>query len=223
MDYIIIVAGGSGKRMGTTLPKQFLPVGGRPILMRTMERFAESGEPLKMILVLPKDDQVYWNELCSKYDFRVDYTVVDGGATRFESSRNGIAAIPDDEQGVCGIHDGVRPLVPCDVIRSVYDAAREEFAAIPVVGVTSTLRYVDANGGGHNVNRADYREVQTPQAFDISLLKRAFRQPYQDGFTDEASVVEALGCTVSMVEGSTENIKITTPLDLKIAEAIINR
>jgi 2-C-methyl-D-erythritol 4-phosphate cytidylyltransferase len=222
MDFVIIVAGGSGKRMGTEVPKQFLPVCGRPILMRTIERFVESGEPLKIILVLPKDEQNYWHELCVKYDFNVEHTIVDGGKTRFESSLNGINAIPDDEIGVCGIHDGVRPLVSCDVIRDVYDAAREDFAAIPVINVTSTLRHVDAQGGGHNVDRGDYREVQTPQVFDISLLKRAYQQSYRAEFTDDASVVEALGCSVTMVDGNRENIKITTPFDLKVAESIIN-
>ena len=120
-----------------------------------------------------------------------------------------------------GIHDGVRPFVSVSVIKECFETAREEYAAIPVLPVTDTIRYIDAHGGGRNVQRSDYRIVQTPQVFDISLLKRAFNQPYQDGFTDDASVVESLGCQVSMVEGNRENIKLTTPFDLKIAETLL--
>jgi 2-C-methyl-D-erythritol 4-phosphate cytidylyltransferase len=221
MDYIIIVAGGKGLRMGSEIPKQFMSVGGKPILMRTIERFREYSEALNIIVVLPHEQQEYWHELCDKHHFTIKHTVVDGGDTRFASSKNGIAAIPDDEEGVAGIHDGVRPFVSVDVIDRCFEAAREEFAAIPVMPVTDTLRYVDKQGGGKNVMRSDYRIVQTPQVFDIGLLKQAFNQPYQESFTDDASVVENLGCSVDMVEGNRGNIKITTPFDLKIAESII--
>jgi 2-C-methyl-D-erythritol 4-phosphate cytidylyltransferase len=174
MDYIIIVAGGKGLRMGSEIPKQFMSVGGKPILMRTIERFREYSEALNIIVVLPHEQQEYWHELCDKHHFTIKHTVVDGGDTRFASSKNGIAAIPDDEEGVAGIHDGVRPFVSVDVIDRCFEAAREEFAAIPVMPVTDTLRYVDKQGGGKNVMRSDYRIVQTPQVFDIGLLKQAF-------------------------------------------------
>lgn len=221
MDYIIIVAGGKGLRMGGEIPKQFMTVGGKPILMRTIQRFHEYNEALNIIVVLPHEQQEYWHGLCDKYHFDIKHTIVDGGDTRFASSQNGLAAIPDDEEGVAGIHDGVRPFVSVDVIDRCYETAREEFAAIPVMPVTDTLRYVDKQGGGKNVMRSDYRIVQTPQVFDIGLLKQAFAQPYQESFTDDASVVESLGCSVNMVEGNRENIKLTTPFDLKIAESII--
>ena len=131
-------------------------------------------------------------------------------------------AIPADAQGLVGIHDGVRPFVSAEVIRRCYDAARSHGAAIPVMPVTDTLRLVSPNGGGHNVLRSDYRVVQTPQVFDISLARRAFDRPYSESFTDDASVVEAAGHRVTMVEGNRENIKLTTPFDLKIAESLLN-
>ncbi len=221
MDYVIIVAGGKGLRMGSDIPKQFLPVAGKPILMRTIERFHEYDAQLNIILVLPEEQQTYWKNLCEEYHFSIDHTIVNGGDTRFQSSKNGLAAIPDNEDGVVGIHDGVRPFVSKDVIEECYDTAREEYAAIPVYAVTDTLRYIDKRGGGKNVLRDDYRIVQTPQTFDISLAKQAFDQGYKEQFTDDASVIESLGCQVAMVEGNRENIKITTPFDIKVAEALL--
>ena len=220
MDYIIIVAGGKGLRMGSDVPKQFLPVKGMPVLMRTISRFHECNPSMQIILVLPHHQQQYWHDLCSQYAFGIAHTVVDGGDTRFASSRNGLDAIPDDATGTVGIHDGVRPFVAAEVISRCYDAARTHGAAIPVMPVTDTLRRIDSATTGHNVLRTDYRIVQTPQVFDIALLNRAFTQPFREEFTDDASVVEAMGCSVEMVEGNRENIKITTPFDLKIAETL---
>ena len=223
MDYIIIVAGGKGLRMGGEIPKQFMEIGGEPVLMHTIKRFREYSETLNIILVLPHDQQEYWHMLCEQHHFNVAHQVVDGGETRCDSSKNGLNAIPDDEEGVVGIHDGVRPFVSVDVIDRCFEMARDEYACIPVLPVTDTIRYVDQHGGGKNVMRSDYRVVQTPQTFDISLLKQAFQRPYQENFTDDASVVEALGCQVQMVEGNRENIKITTPFDLIIAEALLKK
>ncbi len=222
MDYVIIVAGGKGLRMGSDVPKQFLPVGGVPVLMRTISRFAEAVPGLGIILVLPESQHGYWDSLCREHSFTVSHTVVNGGDTRFASSRNGLMAIPADAQGLVGIHDGVRPFVSAEVICRCYDAARSHGAAIPVMPVTDTLRLVSPDGGGHNVLRSDYRVVQTPQVFDISLARRAFDRPYSESFTDDASVVEAAGHRVTMVEGNRENIKLTTPFDLKIAESLLN-
>lgn len=222
MDYVIIVAGGKGLRMGSDVPKQFLPVGGVPVLMRTISRFAEAVPGIGIILVLPESQHGYWDSLCREHSFTVSHTVVNGGDTRFASSRNGLMAIPADAQGLVGIHDGVRPFVSAEVIRRCYDAALSHGAAIPVMPVTDTLRLVSPDGGGHNVLRSDYRVVQTPQVFDISLARRAFDRPYSESFTDDASVVEAAGHRVTMVEGNRENIKLTTPFDLKIAESLLN-
>lgn len=221
MDYVIIVAGGKGLRMGADIPKQFLPIGGKPVLMRTIERFREYRRDLSIILVLPEAQQAYWKELCTEYGFDIPHRLANGGSTRFESSKNGIAAIPNGEEGFVAIHDGVRPFVSTDTIARCFEAVEESYAVIPVMPVTDTLRYIDRQGGGKNVLRSDYRTVQTPQVFDLALLSRAFDQPYQDAFTDDASVVESLGCPVAMVEGNRENIKITTPFDIAVAETLL--
>ena len=215
-ESVIIVAGGKGLRMGGEIPKQFLPIGGVPVLMRTLMRFREYSADLQIILVLPHEQQDYWLQLCKEYNFQVEYLLANGGPTRFHSVQNGLALIPDEVEGVVGVHDGVRPFVSVDVIRRCYEEARTEKAVIPVVPVVETLRHVEKG----NVFRDSYRLVQTPQVFDIQLLKAANRQPYRDTFTDDASVVEAYGHPVAMVEGNRENIKITTPFDLKMAEVL---
>ena len=220
MDYIIIVAGGKGLRMGSDIPKQFLPVNGLPVLMRTIRRFREYSADINIILVLPKSQQDYWKSLCKEYGFDERYSIADGGETRFHSVSNGLALIPDDADGLVGFHDGVRPFVSDATIRRCFETAEEEYTAIPVMPVTSTLRVVDPRGGGFTVDRSRYREVQTPQVFDIKLARQAFSQPYRPQFTDDASVVESLGCRVTTVEGNKENIKLTTPFDLKVAEVL---
>lgn len=225
MDYIIIVAGGKGLRMGTDTPKQFLPIGGRPVLMRTIERFRQYSPALQIILVLPRAQQAYWRQLCREHGFPLPqqgageggYWLADGGETRFHSVQHGLALIPDSAEGVVGVHDGVRPFPSVEVIGRCYETARQAGAVIPVTPVVETLRHT-AEG---TVPRGDYRLVQTPQTFDIQLLKAANRQPYNEGFTDDASVVEAYGHPITLVDGNRENIKITTPYDLLIAEAVI--
>ena len=248
--------------MGADVPKQFIEVGGLPILMRTIMRFREYGD-VKIILVLPKDQQDYWHQLCLKHHFDEDYQIADGGSERFFSIKNALALIPDDAQGVVAVHDGVRPFPSVEVIARCFETARQTGTAVPVVPVVETLRKVEAHpqplpkGGefdantpgiatnqnpslweGHRVGsitvpRSEYRLVQTPQAFDIQLHKAAYRQPFNDGFTDDASVVEAYMkdsslftlhsslSGITLVEGNRENIKITTPFDLIVAEAII--
>ena len=241
MDYVIIVAGGKGLRMGSDIPKQFLPIGGKPVLMRTLERFREYDADLQIILVLPEAQQAYWHQLCEEYHFDVAYTLANGGQTRFHSVQNGLAKVPDDADGVVGVHDGVRPFPSIEVIRNCYETARTAKAVIPVIPVVETLRHISSNGQtrtdtdkkeslspevrcqkeSRTVPRDEYRLVQTPQTFDIQLLKAANRQPYNDGFTDDASVVESYGHQITLVEGNRENIKITTPYDLKIAKVLV--
>lgn len=225
MDYVIIVAGGKGMRMGAPLPKQFLQVGGRPILQRTLMRFHEYDPQLNIILVLPAEQQDFWRKLCPMQGSGIVYRTADGGATRFHSVRNGLDLIPDNAQGVVAVHDGVRPFPAVSVIRDCYETARRTGAAIPVTPVIETLRHLEGGNAGRTasvtVPRSDYRLVQTPQTFDIQLLKRAYRQDYTDLFTDDASVVEHAGHAVTLVEGNRENIKITTPFDMKVAEALI--
>ena len=226
-DYIIVVAGGKGLRMGSDIPKQFLPIGGKPVLMRTLERFREYSDDLQIILVLPEAQQEYWQELCKKYDFKVEYLLANGGQTRFHSVQNGLALVPDNAEGVVGIHDGVRPFPSIGVIRNCYETARTAKAVIPVIPVVETVRHLTGGQARCEVEsvtvpRDEYRLVQTPQTFDIQLLKAANRQPYNDEFTDDASVVESYGHKITLVEGNRENIKITTPYDITVAEAIIN-
>ena len=207
-------------RMGADIPKQFIPIGGKPILMRTLERFYAFDSNMRIVLVLPVFMQDYWFSLCKEYDFTLPYVLADGGETRFHSVLNGLQKI-SSECTVIGVHDGVRPFVSLKVIEDCYSMAAERGTAVPVIGVVETVRRVEQKNGmvvSVTVPRDDYKLVQTPQVFDSSLLRKAYSQPYTDFFTDDASVVEAYGETIALVDGNRENIKITTPFDLKIAE-----
>lgn len=218
MNYALIVAGGKGLRMGGDLPKQFLPIGGKPVLMHTLEAFHHYDPEMQIILVLPKSQQPYWLQLCEEYHFRVPYQLADGGETRFHSVKNGLEKV--QVPGLVGVHDGVRPFVSQAVIARCYRLAAEKKAVVPVIDVVETVRRIEGEESV-TVPRDAYKLVQTPQVFDAELLLRAYRQPYTTAFTDDASVVEALGATVCLTEGNRENIKLTTPFDLKIAEALL--
>lgn len=221
--YAIIVAGGKGLRMGGEVPKQFLPVKGRPVLMRTLEAFHAYDSRLELILVLPASQRDYWRSLCHSYHFRLDYCIAEGGETRFHSVNNGLALIPDDvSDAVVAVHDGVRPFVDRAVIAACFEEAGRGQAVVPVVEVVDTLRHLEGTeGGSRTVCRSDYRMVQTPQTFRLETLRAAYAQPYSSAFTDDASVVEALGISVKLIPGNRENIKLTTPFDLKVAEAFL--
>ena len=219
--YAILVAGGKGLRMGSDIPKQFLPLRGRPVLMHTIDVFRRTYPDIHIILVLPREQQDYWRQLCGQHDYDVELCVADGGETRFHSVHNGLSLIPDDARGVVGVHDGVRPFVSPETIRRCYEAAEECGAVVPVVPVVETVRQVLADGGSMTVDRNAYRLVQTPQTFDIQLLKKAYGQPFDPFFTDDASVVEAMGYPIKLVEGNNENIKLTNPADLKLAEGMV--
>lgn len=215
--YAIIVAGGKGLRMGGDVPKQFQLVGGRPVLMHTLQQFRNAIADLQIILVLPREQQDYWRERCRQYEFGVEHRVADGGQTRFHSVKNGLALIPDGEEGIVGVHDGVRPFASADLIRRCYAAAVEAEAVVPAVPVVESLRHEERGA----IDRKGYRLVQTPQTFSIPLLKAAYRQDYRETFTDDASVVEAYGHRVAMIDGIRENIKLTTPFDMVVAEALL--
>ncbi len=228
-DFCIVVAGGRGLRMGADLPKQFLPIGGRPVLMHTLEAFKRALPDLQIVLVLPRDQQAFWRELCAKHSFTLPHSIADGGATRFHSVLSGlrsIAAMPSaatqDGEAVVAVHDGVRPFVPPEVIRQCFATARACGTAVPVVPVVETLRELQADGSVTR-DRSRFRLVQTPQTFRLRLLMQAYEQPFTDAFTDDASVVEALGLPITLVEGNRENIKITTPFDLTIAESLLRQ
>lgn len=219
-DYVIIVAGGVGSRMGTALPKQYLEVGGRPILMRTIDRFLEFNSSFEFRLVLHQSAQELWAELCDKHKFEFSGSVVVGGDERFYSVKNGLDSI-DSEFGIVGIHDAVRPFVGLETIERCFDTARKMGNAIPVVPVEQSMRHVDYHGST-SVNRDEYRMVQTPQCFEINPLRDAYKQEYSPLFTDDASVVQGIGVSINLVDGNRQNIKITTKEDLFLANAIIS-
>lgn len=218
--YVIIVAGGKGLRMGGDIPKQFVPINGMPVLMRTIEAFYAYDPQINIILVLPSAHQSYWKELCEEYHFSIPYQLANGGETRFHSVKNGLALIPSTG-GVVGVHDGVRPFVAQSVIKECYEQAAQLQAVVPVTEVVETVRYIREDGGSETVPRDRYKLVQTPQVFTVDLLKKAYAQEYIPLFTDDASVVEHCGATVYLVKGNRENIKLTTPFDLKVAEALL--
>lgn len=215
---VIVVAGGKGVRMGTELPKQFLPVGGRPVLMHTLERFYRYDPEINLILVLPREQQTYWRELCVQKGFSVPYRLADGGKTRFHSVLNGLKLT--DTDGLIGVHDGVRPFVSVEVIERCFREAELTGTAVPVIGLVDSLRHLLPEGSSVVADRSLYRLVQTPQVFRATLLHKAYEQPFTASFTDDASVVESMDQVVTLVEGNRENIKITTPLDLKLAELL---
>lgn len=227
--FVVIVAGGKGLRMGGALPKQFVPIEGKPVLMHTVETFYRWNSEATLVLVLPKEHHSYWNMLCREIGFEVSHSVVEGGNTRYASVSNGLRFIANkiknesiEENIVVGIHDGVRPFVSSEVIERCFSAAQEFGAAVPVVPVTDSLREKDAEGS-HAVERAAFMVVQTPQVFKWSVLKDSYSLPYQESFTDDASVVEASGFKVKTVNGNPENIKLTTPIDLIVAENLLGR
>lgn len=213
--FAIIVAGGKGLRMGGDVPKQFLPIGGKPVLMHTIEAFREALDDVQIVLVLPAEQHDYWQKLCKDYNFRSPELIATGGETRFHSVKNGLALLPKDDEAVVGVHDGVRPFVSRDTIQRCFGTAAEGKAVVPVVPVVETLRQILPDGSSITRLRNEYRLVQTPQTFPLALLKQAYEQPYSESFTDDASVVEAMGKEITMVEGNRENIKLTTPADLK--------
>lgn len=223
--YMIVVAGGKGQRMGGTLPKQFQLLGERPVLMVTLERLYSMDKTLNIILVLPHEHLGLWDELCLKYEFSVPLVVTEGGNTRFHSVKNGLDAINDDndvEDAIVGVHDGVRPFVSQRVLDEAYLAAWNNGAVIPMIELNDSLRHIiGGEGASEAVPRDRYCLVQTPQIFRLSLLRRAYEQRYVEAFTDDASVVEAMGERVFAVAGNRENIKLTTPFDMMIANTLI--
>lgn len=220
--YAIIVAGGSGKRMQTELPKQFVEIQGKPILMHTIEVFYDFCNTIKIILVLPKKQHKLWEELVKKHHFNIPYTLTDGGKERFYSVKNGLKHIEDTNNNLVAIHDGVRPLVSKETIEKCFSIAENKGTAIPVIPISVSLRKIKQNTS-KNLDRSKYVEVQTPQIFRADWIKNAYNQDFDKIFTDDASVLEKCGYTMSLTEGNQENIKITYPKDLKIAEILLSK
>ena len=214
----IIVAGGKGERMNADIPKQFIEIQGKPILMHTLEVFNRYDAQMQLILVLPEVQIKFWNELCAKHNFGLNHQIVVGGQSRFNSVKNGLQAVKTP--AIVAVHDGVRPLVSVETIERCFETAEKFDTAIPVVDLVDSIRQVSGNGS-KSVDRNAFKLVQTPQVFDVELLQKAYEQEYSPLFTDDASVVEALGAKIQLVEGNRENIKITTEFDLKMAESIL--
>ena len=212
--YALIVAGGRGSRMGTDIPKQYLEIAGKPVLMHTIERFFTYDKSVKFIIVLPGDQLMLWDELQLKYSFNIPHEIVKGGEARFFSVKNGLELI--DSPGLVAIHDGVRPLVSIDTIKRCFETAEKLGNAIPVISPADTLRIV-THGSNAPVDRMQIKLIQTPQVFRTDLIKKAYQQYYLPEFTDDATVLEKLGETINLVEGNRENIKLTNPEDLIIA------
>lgn len=215
---VIIVAGGKGKRMGTTLPKQFLIIGKKPIIHLAIEQFFNYDNQINVIVVLPENQFSFWDELNKTQHFSIPHKLVKGGEERFHSVLNGLSALKDEE--LVAIHDAVRPLVSEETIKRTFDSAEKNGSGIPVTEVVNSLRKLNGNNSS-SVPRSDYRIVQTPQTFKTTQILKAFKTEYQKVFTDDATVYEKMIGPVSLVEGNSENIKVTTPIDIIISESIL--
>lgn len=215
---VIIVAGGSGKRMQSALPKQFMMLGGLPVVAHTINTFSEALPGAEIVVVLPEEHIPLWRNLAARFDIAV-HRCIAGGKERFHSVKNGLDALSEEVEYVA-VHDGVRALATKKMILRVQLAAEERGAAIPVTEVVDSYRRVDGSES-YIVPRTELRIVQTPQTFSAALLRRAYEQPFSDKFTDDASVVEALGAKITLVEGERRNIKLTTPEDMLIAERLL--
>ena len=215
----IIVAGGKGMRMQTDIPKQFIELKGKPVLMYTLEAFYRYNTSIQLIVVLPAHQIDFWKSICKKHLFNLNHQIVAGGQTRYQSVKNGLEVI--DKSSLVAVHDGVRPFVSIQTIARCFDEAEKYGSAIPVMDLEDSIRQIDECGSS-SVDRTSYKLVQTPQVFNSSILKKAYEQSFSPLFTDDASVVEGLGTKIHLVEGNRENIKITTGFDLELAETILN-
>lgn len=218
--YAIIVAGGSGSRMGGKIAKQFLELDGKPVLLHTVEAFMSLSFPIEMVIVVPSSYKQYWKDYCLEHRLTFSHILVSGGITRFHSVKNGLKYVPKD--ALVAIHDGVRPFVSKEFLESMYERAEEKGAVVPVTKVTDSIRKIASDGKSMPVSREDLVMVQTPQIFHSEIILEAYSQAYSPAFTDDASVVEGIGINIFLEEGSRLNIKITKPEDLIMAKAIAN-
>ena len=216
--YVVIVAGGSGKRMGAEIPKQYLELDGRPVLMHTIERFKAFNPDIEIITVLPENQLRDWALLTEKYSFTVPLTLVKGGSHRYNSVKNGLKFV--GVPGLVAIHDGVRPFVSIDTIKRCFETAEKLGNAIPSISPTESLRLLTKDGNTH-LNRLLVKQIQTPQVFSSALIKKAYTQPFSPEFTDDATVLEMMGEKINLIEGNRENIKITNPEDLLISTVLL--
>ncbi|MBS9524972.1 2-C-methyl-D-erythritol 4-phosphate cytidylyltransferase [Litoribacter alkaliphilus] len=220
--FAVIVAGGSGTRMGAPVAKQYLSIGGMPILMHTLRKFQVADPNIKLVLVLPQSDHGFWKKICEEHSFSIPHSLVAGGSSRFLSVKNGLDAIGEKE-GLVAIHDGVRPFVSKEIIEASFEMAASRGSGIVVVPLKDSIRKVDANGASKFEKRDQFRLVQTPQTFQLAKIKVAFEVEESSDFTDDATVYEHQGWQVALVEGDPSNIKITTPEDMDFAEFLLSR
>lgn len=220
--HAIIVAGGSGTRMGSPIPKQYLKIGDKPILMHSLEKFFKTDGSINLILVIPEIDFTYWKSLCKKFNFTIPHQLAKGGKSRFQSVRNGLACITE-ENGVVAIHDGVRPFVNARVIEESFEIAKSSGSAIAVIALKDSIRKLTDDGKSFFQERQYFRLVQTPQTFLVSKIKKAFESTELHHFTDDATVYEHQGWQVTLIAGNPENIKITTPEDLEYADFLLGK
>lgn len=214
---VIITAGGIGKRMESNLPKQFLLLQGKTILERCIAKFYSYDQNIQIILTLPEDWKEYWQNLCETNKFTIPHTIISGGVERYDSIKNALTIAQGD---LIAIHDGVRPLVSTKLISEGFDLAQETGTAIPLVAVKESIRYVEKSQN-KSLDRSHYFTVQTPQIFSKEIIRKAYEIPFHMAITDDASLVEESGVELSLFTGEEQNIKITTPLDLKIAELLL--
>ena len=218
-EYVLIVAGGKGTRIKSVLPKQFLELNGKPILLHTLEAFYRYSEKIKVVLVLPEDDFGIWKSICEKYDITKPVLLQKGGDSRFQSVKNGLSIL--EGEGLVAIHDGVRPLVSEDIIGASFRLAAVHQSAVAAVRLKESIRMTDQDNT-KAMDRSKFRLIQTPQTFDLQLIKKAYETKEDASLTDDASVAERAGHIISLFEGSYENIKITTPEDLIVAKALMD-
>lgn len=215
-EIVIITAGGKGLRMGSETPKQFIELNGLPVILHTINAFAKYSRNIQIVLILPEDHMDEWQQLTEKYSIDIDYRICAGGETRFDSVKNGLQML--DDEGLVAIHDAVRPLASVSLISACYLLAAEKGNAIPVIPLQDSIREVHGDES-RPIDREKFRSVQTPQVFELGLIKKAYQQAFRTSFTDDATVAEAFGAKINTLEGEKKNIKITTPEDLAFAEA----
>ncbi len=222
MVSVVIVAGGKGVRMGSDIPKQFIKIGQYPILMQTIKLFHNHPQVSEVVVVLPLSQFEYWQNLCKEFDFVIPHKICQGGFTRFHSVKNGLEQVSKYSKYIM-IHDGVRPFVSAQLIDRLIDGVKTQRAVVPVVDMIDSVRFVDVDGSTKHIERSKLKKVQTPQTFERDLICRAYSEEYQETFSDDASVVEALGEKISVVQGDVDNIKITNQIDIVVAEMLLKK
>jgi 2-C-methyl-D-erythritol 4-phosphate cytidylyltransferase len=218
-EYALIVAGGTGTRMGGAIPKQFLELKGVPILVRTVNAFFRYAPDIQIVIVLPAGEMETWGRMAARYSLPTSIQVQAGGSSRFQSVKRGLEKVGSD--GLVAIHDGVRPLVSEDIIAASFRLAAEHGSAVASVRLRDSIRVTDQHGT-RSLDRSQYRLIQTPQTFRSELIRRAYELPEEPSLTDDASVAERSGHKISLFEGSYRNIKITSPEDMLVAEALLS-